>query len=80
MPRFDPKDFNALNNAQPIQNKMRSLIDSSLHAVTRVENFNQQTGDYRVVLEGTLEPQSSWSQGHSAYAQTGNQNRFGENG
>lgn len=78
MPRFDPRDFNALNNAQPIQNKMRSLIDSSLHAVTRVENFNEQTGQYKVVLEGTLEPPSAWSQSpNQIYGQS---NRFGENG
>lgn len=63
MARFRMDDFRSLEHAptspMTLRNKIAEVILSSTHAKARVESINPETGEYRVVLQGTLDRETS---------------------
>lgn len=59
MARFRMEDFRTLEQTPTspatLRSKISEVIFSSTHARARVEALNQETGEYRVVLQGTLD-------------------------
>ena len=59
MPRFRLDDVNGLENAptsaETLRSKIGEMILSSTAVRAHVEVVNPQTGEYRVVLQGTLD-------------------------
>lgn len=59
MPRFKLSDLPTLEKSptSPIslRNKIGEMLVNSTHAVAKVEVINEETGEYRVVLQGTLD-------------------------
>lgn len=59
MPRFHVQDFRAIENSPTSPAVLRSKIgDMILHSTVaraKVEALNPETGEYRVVLQGTLD-------------------------
>jgi hypothetical protein len=59
MPRFHFDDFPLLEttptSAAALRNKLGEMLISSTSARVRVESVNPQTGEYRIVLQGTLD-------------------------
>lgn len=63
MARFNVDDFPLLEisptSAAGLRNKLGEMLVSSTSARVRVESVNPQTGEYRVVLHGTLDLEKS---------------------
>lgn len=63
MARFRMEDLKSIETAPTSPNTLRSkiaeVILSSTHARCRVDSINPETGEYRVVLQGTLDRESS---------------------
>ncbi|HMC81952.1 MAG TPA: hypothetical protein VKL61_01810 [Candidatus Polarisedimenticolia bacterium] len=61
MPKFQVRDFRSLEEAPSSPGTLRTKVDDllihSTLARVKVENLNRETGEYRVVLQGTLEKQ-----------------------
>lgn len=59
MPRFHVQDFKSIENAPTSPAILRAKIgEMILHSTTaraKVEALNPETGEYRVVLQGTLD-------------------------
>ena len=59
MPRFHVQDFKSIENAPTSTAILRAKIgEMILHSTTaraKVEALNPETGEYRVVLQGTLD-------------------------
>jgi len=59
MPRFHLDDFKSLENtptsAATLRSKISEVITNSVHARAKVESMNPETGEFRVVLQGTLD-------------------------
>lgn len=59
MTRFRLEDFPLLENAPTsaagLRNKLGEMLISSTSARVRIESVNPQTGEYRIVLQGTLD-------------------------
>ncbi len=59
MTRFRIQDFSMLEtaptSAAALRAKLGEMLISSTSARVRIESVNPQTGDYRVVLHGTLD-------------------------
>jgi hypothetical protein len=59
MPRFSVEDFPLLEtsptSAANLRNKLGEMLVSSTSARVRVESINPATGEYRIVLHGTLD-------------------------
>jgi hypothetical protein len=59
MPRFHVNDLRSIENAptspENLRRKIGDMILSSTVARARVETLNPETGEYRVVLQGTLD-------------------------
>ncbi len=59
VPRFKLSDLPTLEKSptSPItlRNKLGEMLVNSTHAVAKVEVINEETGEYRVVLQGTLD-------------------------
>ncbi len=59
MPRFQIHDIQSLEHSPTapgtLQNKLSELIFSSHRCMAKVEAINPETGEYRVVLQGTLD-------------------------
>lgn len=59
MPRIGPSDLNAIERAPTspaaLSNGLREVISNSMVAKAKVESYNWETGEYRVVLQGTLD-------------------------
>jgi hypothetical protein len=59
MPRFHFDDFPLLEttptSAAALRSKLGEMLISSTSARVRVESVNPQTGEYRIVLQGTLD-------------------------
>jgi hypothetical protein len=56
-------DFRTLEHAPTspvsLRNKIGEVILSSTHARARVESINTETGEYRVVLQGTIDRETN---------------------
>lgn len=59
MARFKMEDLRTIENAptspSTLRGKIAQVILSSTQARARVESINPDTGEYRVVLQGTLD-------------------------
>ena len=59
MARFHIDDFKTLETVPTspgsLRSKVTDVIMSSVNAKARVESINPQTGEYRIVLQGTLD-------------------------
>jgi len=59
MPRMDPNALNAIERAQmspkALSTGIWDVVSHSISTRARVEGFNAETGEYRVVLQGTLD-------------------------
>ena len=59
MPRFQIQDLQALENAPTSAGSLRSkvgeMIINSTNFRAKVGSVNPETGEYRIVLEGTLD-------------------------
>ena len=63
MARFRIQDIRCLE-ASPtapgtLRNKLGEMLFSSINATARVEGFNMETGEYRIVLQGTLDKEDA---------------------
>ena len=63
MARFRIDDLKTIEMAPTspatLRGKISEVILSSTHAKARVESINPETGEYRVVLQGTLDREVS---------------------
>jgi len=59
MPRMDPNALNAIERtpASPsaLSTGLWDVLSHSISTRARVEGYNAETGEYRVVLQGTLD-------------------------
>lgn len=67
MPKFHIQDIKSLENSPTspgaLRNKVSEMIYSSTTARAKVEAINPETGEYRVVLQGTLDrEESKWDE------------------
>ncbi len=58
-PRFQMDDFSSLEkaptSAATLRSKLGEMLISSTSARVQIESVNPQTGEYRIVLHGTLD-------------------------
>ncbi len=59
MPRIRPNNLHAIERA-PVSpaalcTGLKEVLNSSVAAKAKVESYNWETGEYRVVLQGTLD-------------------------
>jgi hypothetical protein len=63
MSRFKIGDLSALEKSPTspltLRNKIGEMLFNSTQAVATVEVVNKETGEYRVVLQGTLDTEES---------------------
>ncbi len=63
MSRFRVDDFPTLEaaptSAAALRNKLGEMLISSTSARVQIESVNPQTGEYRVVLNGTIDVEPS---------------------
>lgn len=63
MARFRMDDFRSLEKTPTspasLRRKLAEVILSSTHAKARVDSMNPETGEYRVVLQGTLDTETT---------------------
>ncbi|HET6371773.1 MAG TPA: hypothetical protein VFG76_00555 [Candidatus Polarisedimenticolia bacterium] len=63
MARFRMDDLKSIEHMptspSTLRSKISEVILSSTHARARVESINTETGEYRVVLQGTLDREAS---------------------
>lgn len=59
MAKFDIKDLETIRNANVsptvLKTKIANMLESSADCRAIVESLNRETGEYRIVLQGTLE-------------------------
>jgi len=59
MARFKLQDIHTLEisptSPASLRNKLSEMIISSMNARCKVESINPETGEYRIVLQGTLD-------------------------
>ena len=63
MARFRIQDFNSIEKVPTspaaLRNKVTEMLFNSMVARVKVEAVNPDTGEYRVVLQGTLDADAS---------------------
>ena len=63
MARFRIQDIRTLERSPTapgtLKNKLGELLFSSIDATAKVKGFNLDTGEYRIVLQGTLDTEDS---------------------
>ncbi len=63
MPRFRIYDLNSIERSptspSSLRNKIGEMIMSSVNARAKVEIINPETGEYRIVLQGTLDKEET---------------------
>ena len=63
MPRFRIHDVNTIERSptspSSLRSKLSEMIMSSVNARAKVELINQETGEYRIVLHGTLDKEDT---------------------
>ena len=59
MPRFQVNDFRTLEKAPTspgaLQAKLTEMLLHSYNSRAKVESINRETGEYRIVLQGTID-------------------------
>ena len=63
MPRFRIHDVNTIErwptSPSSLRSKLSEMIMSSVNARAKVELINPETGEYRIVLHGTLDKEDT---------------------
>ena len=63
MARFRIQDIRTIEHSPTspgtLKNKLGEMLVSSINATAKVEGFNLDTGEYRIVLQGTLDKEES---------------------
>ncbi len=63
MARFKVQDLASIEktptSAATLRNKLGELLISSISCTARVEGLNLETGEYRIVLQGSLDKEDS---------------------
>ena len=63
MARFRIQDVRSIEisptSPGTLKNKLGEMLFSSINATARVDGFNIDTGEYRIVLQGTLDKEES---------------------
>jgi hypothetical protein len=63
MTRFRFEDFSRLEtaptSAAALRTKLGEMLISSTSARVRIESVNPQTGEYRIVLQGTIDTEKT---------------------
>jgi len=63
MPRFRIHDLGTIERSptspSSLRNKISEMIMSSVNARAKVEVINPETGEYRIVLQGTLDKEET---------------------
>ena len=63
MPRFRIYDLNTIERSPTspasLRSKISEMIMSSVNARAKVEVINPETGEYRIVLQGTLDKEET---------------------
>ena len=63
MPKFRIYDLNTIEHSHTspssLRNKIGEMIMSSVNARAKVEIINPETGEYRIVLQGTLDKEET---------------------
>ncbi len=63
MPRFRISDFEHIEKSPTspasLRNKLTEMILCSTTARAKVDSINQETGEYRIVLQGTLDKEET---------------------
>ncbi len=63
MARFRIQDLRTVEKAPTspgtLRNKIGELLISSINCTAKVEGLNMETGEYRIVLQGTLDKEES---------------------
>lgn len=63
MARFRIQDIKTLERSPTspgtLKNKLGELLFSSINSTAKLEGFNLDTGEYRIVLQGTLDREES---------------------
>jgi len=63
MARFRIQDVRSVEHSPTspgtLKNKIGEMLFSSINATAKVEAFNIETGEYRIVLQGTLDKEDS---------------------
>lgn len=58
MREWKVEDFDKIRNFSSVPSKLKTHIDSMLDSTdncnVNVENINENTGEYRIILQGTL--------------------------
>ena len=67
MPRFRIQDFESIERSPTspaaLRNKISEMLYNSTVARVKVEGTNPDTGEYRIVLQGTLDrEESKWDE------------------
>lgn len=67
MPQFRIQDFPSLEKSPTspasLRNKITNMLFYSTHMNAKVEMVNRETGEYRIVLQGTLEKEETkWTE------------------
>jgi len=64
MTRFTYNDFRSLERSPTspsyLQSYIANLVYSSVNTKGKVESINPETGEYRIVLQGTLDMEAWW--------------------
>jgi hypothetical protein len=63
MARFRIQDIRSIEHSPTspgsLKSKIGEMLVSSINATAKVEGFNIDTGEYRIVLQGTLDKEES---------------------
>jgi hypothetical protein len=63
MPRFRIHDVNTIERSPTspasLRSKLSEMIMSSVNAKAKVELINPETGEYRIILHGTLDKEDT---------------------
>ena len=63
MARFRIQDVRSIEisptSPGTLKNKLGEMLFSSINATAKVDGFNIDTGEYRIVLQGTLDKEDS---------------------
>ncbi len=63
MARFRIQDMRSLERSPTspgtLKNKLGELLFSSINATAKVEGMNLETGEYKIVLQGTIDREES---------------------
>ncbi len=75
MAKFTFNDFRTLEKCPSSPSNMQvcitNLVFSSVNTKAKVENCNPETGEYRIVLQGTLDMDNTTFNGNYGYGYNG---------